>query len=513
VTPLTPPSVRDARWRATLVVAALTVLAGVLRFWGLTFGLPRAMARPDEDAITATAAQIVLHGADPKFFDYPTLFMYLVAGVERMWPGGNAVLDDYLPTLIARSLSAALGTLSVPLLFLAVRKVASVRAATVAAALLTVAFLHVRDSHFGVTDVPMTFMVVLAFFAIVSAPPDRARWWNIVPAALACGLAISTKYNAAVIAAPLMVVMYQARCPLWMYGLVLAVMIGGFLAGTPYAVITPARFLAALAGLREHLDAGHGSTEESIGWIHHMTFSLRYGLGVAFLIAAISGGLWLVIENPRRAAVVLAFPLLYYIGMGSGRTVFMRHMVPMVPFASLLAGVFVDRVADVAARVRIAPRTIGAAVAVFLTIALGYDSALRDVALDRLLAQRDSRTIAAERLEARFPRGASVYQNSAVYGHVQLWPEGIFPETPLDRAPLLVILQTSPLVSYSDQPNGIRDRLRNGYRLIDTIEVERRGSSADPVFDQQDAFFVPVTGIERFIRPGPAIEIFERTGE
>jgi hypothetical protein len=34
-----------------------------------------------------------------------------------------------------------------------------------------------------------------------------------------------------------------------------------------------------------------------------------------------------------------------------------------------------------------------------------------------------------------------------------------------------------------------------------------------PVFDQQDAFFVPLSGFDRFIRPGPAIEVYERVDD
>src|SRR5207245_2101204 len=45
------------------------------------------------------------------------------------------------------------------------RELFSRRVALVAAGFLAVAFLHVRDSHFGVTDVPVTFLTVCAFWA------------------------------------------------------------------------------------------------------------------------------------------------------------------------------------------------------------------------------------------------------------------------------------------------------------------------------------------------------------
>jgi len=494
------------RWRTALAVAAITALAAALRWWGLRFGLPRTMARPDEEAIVAIAARVVTIGPNPHFFDYPTLFMYVVAFVERSWPGGRAVFDDVVPTMIARTLAAALGTASVPLLFVAARRLFSPRAALAAAALLAVAFLHARDSHFGVTDVPMTFMVLLAFCAIVSLRFDGGRWWNVLAAAVLCGLATSTKYNAALVFAPLLVALAQARSSPATYAIAAVAFLAAFFAGTPYALVDRAKFVHDLGGLQSHLAAGHGS-DQGLGWIYHLTFTLRYGLGLAFLIAAIAGAVAAIVEDRRKAALVLSFPALYYLAMGSGRTVFMRHMIPVVPFAALLAGVFVDRVAALAARRSAAA---GALVAVLLTTALGYDSARRTLRIDELLAVPDSRTLAAAMLEARYPQGATVYQNGPVYAHVQLWPEGIFPETAIDRRPLLVILNSSPLVAYRDEPAGVAPILHDRYRELGTIEAESVSDAAEGIYDQQDAFFLPVAHFDGVIRPGPELRIFER---
>jgi hypothetical protein len=497
------------RFVLVLAVVGLTALAALLRFWALRFGLPRTMARPDEEAILAIAARAVLIGPNPHFFDYPTLFMYAVAAIERAWPGGRAVFDDVIPTMIARTLAASLGTASVPLLFVATRRLLTTRAAFAAAALLAVAFLHVRDSHFGVTDVPMTLMVLLAFYAIVRLSTGPVRSWGVLGTAILCGLATSTKYNAGVVLAPLVVTMALSRAPARMYAFVAVGFAGGFLAGTPYAIITRAKFVEDLIGLRTHLASGHGAAE-GVGWIYHLTFTLRYGLGPLFLTAALAGMIWLAISKPRTAAIVLSFPLLYYAGMGSGKTVFMRHMLPVVPFAALFAGAFVDNVADLAARSRPASARLATAVAIVLTMALGYDSAARAIASDRLLARADSRALAARMLEARFPQGATVFQNGAVYGRVQLWPEGIFPQTPLERLPQLVIIQSSRLVAYGDEPEPMRRILADRYRTMGRIDVEDPTSAVEPIFDQQDAFFAPVAGFERFVRPGPTLDIFER---
>jgi hypothetical protein len=526
-----------ARWRAVLVVAtlaAVTVLAAALRLWGLRFGLPDVMARPDEEAITTIAARFVLIGPNPNFFDYPTLFMHVVAFIERHWPGGQAVLDDMLPRLISRSLAAGLGTATVPLVFVIGRRLFATRAGLLASAFLAIAFLHVRDSHFGVTDVPMTFMVMLALLVIVCLPSQSAPVWVTAVAAVLCGLATSTKYNAALIVVPLVIAVWQRNGRTWAYAIIAAGFVGGFLAGTPYAWFARQRFAADLIGLQSHLSSGH-ATDEGLGWIRHLTFSLRYGLGLPMLLAALVGFGWLIASEPRTAWVVLAFPVLYYLGMGSGRTVFMRHMTPLVPFAALLAAFATDRVATLL-DARLKPRApyflqpraphpeppdgargfsraIASAVLVtLLAIAISFDSARRSVALDRLLSEPDSRAVAAAFIKSRyFPRGASVFQNGSIYGQVPLVPEGIYHVTPLDRFPELVIVQSSPLKAYSDQPPDLRQKISGRYKEILSVPVERSAATGrDPIFDQQDAFFVPVIGFERYARPGPAIEVFQR---
>jgi len=56
----------------------------------------------------------------------------------------------------------------------------------------------------------------------------------------------------------------------------------------------------------------------------------------------------------------------------------------------------------------------------------------------------------------------------------------------------------------------LRPIIERDYRLAERFDVEDRSGAARPVFDQQDAFFLPVTGFERFTRPGPTIDIYER---
>ena len=60
------------------LMAGLLALAAFVRFRGIRFGLPYTQARPDETAII-DPVRVLLSGHLPHFYDYPWLFLWMVA--------------------------------------------------------------------------------------------------------------------------------------------------------------------------------------------------------------------------------------------------------------------------------------------------------------------------------------------------------------------------------------------------------------------------------------------------
>ena len=160
------------------------------------------------------------------FFNYPTLFIYLcfacyalyyVAGhlfgvFHSSLDLGLSFLIDPSPFyLISRTLSALAGVTSVYVLYLLCRRFFNQRIAGLAALLLAVAPLHVRDSHFGVTDVFMLLLTLIALYYVL-AFNESGGTKDAGLAALFAGLAASSKYTAALILAPLaLIILLQLR--------------------------------------------------------------------------------------------------------------------------------------------------------------------------------------------------------------------------------------------------------------------------------------------------------------
>ena len=224
-----------------LAPGAVLLLGAALRFHPIWFGLPYAHARPDETEAIGYAVRILDGDPDPHFFNWPSLTFYLFAGVFAVLRRLRPALEFADYALAARAAVAIAGTATIIAVFRLTERIAGRSAGLIAACLLAVAPLHVRESHFAMTDVLMT---LLASASLATLADDGASPRGVSFAALAGGLATSTKYSAgalifAVLARP------GVRNAAWGSRLwcVLA-FAAGFLAGTPYALGDFATFRA-----------------------------------------------------------------------------------------------------------------------------------------------------------------------------------------------------------------------------------------------------------------------------
>ena len=83
-----------------------------------------------------------------------------------------------------------------------------------------------------------------------------------------------------------------------------------------------------------------------------------------------------------------SFPVAYYVAAGAGYNVFVRYMIPVVPFLCIFAGYFV---ASAASAMRHPMRLRPALVAAIVGLAVAAPTATNVVQFDRLLTQEDSR--------------------------------------------------------------------------------------------------------------------------
>lgn len=523
---------------------AILAAAAALRLWGIGFGLPHEFSRPDEDAAQGIALRAFTGDLNPHFLDWPTFFMYVLALAYAVcFQAGRLVgvfssatsfvvaasTDPTLVRLIARGLSASAGVATVWIVRQIGTRLFDATTGLVASLYLALAALHVRDSHFGVTDISATCLLTLSFFFVVKATTTGA-WRHLVLSAAFAGLAASTKYNAGLIllatawavaagAVPSLVSWAaRARALAVCAGVAFIV----FVAGSPYAALEFRGFLGALTQLSTRLRAGHtGLTDPA--WQVHLFTSLRYGLGEPLLVAGIAGLGWFVRARPIHGLLLLVFPLTYFVLIGSGRTSFARYILPVVPFLCLSAAYATTELGRWLGR-----RTQASwvpAITWALAAVLVLPSAWSAVQSDRLLSRTDTRLLAADWIAGRL-ESARIFQTGFIYVQVKMRTARAadlarYPELHLDAAgaivnatgrpeplPDVVVVPMCPLV-YCHVPEAAAALLDERYRLEHIVRgVNPRPGR--PVYDRDDAFLLPLSGFSAIERPGPTIAIYVR---
>lgn len=532
---------------AALLLGLLVVVALLVRLWGITFGLPHVRVRPDELMILGKAIDI--HAGQPnyKLFDYPGVYIYLVAGLYaiyyafglltgRVADASGFVRNFFEQTppyfFIPRVAGAVLGAGTVAVAYGIGATLLTRSAALLSALFLSLAFLHVRDSHYATTDVPMTFFVMCAVLMAARVYRDgRAR--DAWLAGIFAGLASGTKYNAVLVTLTLAAVealrAWDARAD-WRRAFRDTHIARMAIATIALFVITnPYLFLDYKTAL-EHLQALQASTAGGMtppellgrGWTYHLPYSLRYGLGVPMLVAALAGMVWMAVRAPRPALILAIFPVVYYAITGAGHNVFVRYMIPVVPFLCIFAGYAVAEAARFIATV--AGRTREPIVAAALGVVIVMPSAWSVVQFDRLLAREDNRNIAARWVNQHVPAGSSIYTAGNLYGHLQLeergkpqkyryldfdWRGERFTQRgrPVDERPDWILLQRSGIV-YSHVSPAVERLLKREYSLVHTLRAA--DLSEKNFYDIQDGFYAPFgsyKGVQRF---GPNYEVYRR---
>lgn len=353
----------------------------VLRLLGLNWGLPSAehyhSYHPDEiiSLWAANAVNPLVGDFDPGFYNYGSLTFLLLRllfdGVGVLWPVAADAAPWVLPArlhLIGRLWVALLGVGTLPLIFLAGRRMAGRTGGLVAAAVLALMPLHVAHSHYLTVDVPATFWTVAALCAAL-ALLDGPRFRTALLAGALAGLAAATKYNAGlVLLAPLTALVVAAgrgaaapvetpegetstaRQPGLAWRLLRAVVAPGaacsamagfaFVLGSPGVLLNTPKFLQDFLYEARHVQEGHGLLFQNTlpGWIYHLTHSLRFGLGMPLLALALVSVVVAIRRRGGADLVLAAWVVPYYLLIGAAEVKFMRYALPLLPPLALWVG-------------------------------------------------------------------------------------------------------------------------------------------------------------------------------
>jgi 4-amino-4-deoxy-L-arabinose transferase-like glycosyltransferase len=401
--------------RRTWLLVILAV-AAVARLWQLNAGLPYAV-EIDEPIVVDHALRILRTGDwNPHVFNYPTLVIYFQAGVDILRflfgaIGGEwASLDGFSIGAVyeaGRFAAALVGVAGVWLTYKLGVELGSRQVALLAAALMAVRPMHVRESHFVLTDVPMTALMTLAMWLMLRAArlsTIRAYAW----AGAACGLAAAAKYTGGVAYVGVIAVwiLYEWRSAdrglkIAAAGAAAAV---AFLIAAPYTVLDLPSFLDGFASLFSQF-AGLSRSGDPAWVIYAKHLWLDAPIE---LTLALAGVVIVLVRGPARAwAAIVALGAAYFYELSSHSHEFGRYVLPLLPIVCLLASAAVFELVALAARVPAFSRPAAErALLAVVVVALLYHPIASTVRWLDLYKRPDTRTIAGDWLKKSVQKGS-----------------------------------------------------------------------------------------------------------
>lgn len=380
--------------KSTAMLAAIVVSAAVLRFWSLGAGIPYAIGVDEPEIMNRAVGMMRSGDFNPRFYDYPGLYIYvqlavacvrfLVGAMSGEWYGLDQARPEHF-YLWGRAVTAALGTATVALVyFIGLRW--GTRYALVAAGLMAVMPMHVRESHYVLTDVPVTFFVTLAFLLSLRAH-EQPRALAFLWAGVAAGLAAATKYpgGLALLLPLISVWMTHGARPSRLAGAVAAVVGAAvaFLAGAPYTLLDLPGFLNGYAHLMKSYAGAYPPEAPAITYFKHLLIALWWP-GLLAVVGGVIFGVVRAVNGPGRVRWTLAvvFPLVYFWFISRQALAFGRYLLPLVPFLCVLAAVAVVAGVSLLRRFSI-PRVARTALIVALTVGVILPPAIQAINFNR----------------------------------------------------------------------------------------------------------------------------------
>ncbi len=360
------------RWRP-LALSGIAFLGLALRLYGLNWDQGNNF-HPDERQILFQVVQLSWPSSvaqffnaatsplNPHFFAYGSFPLYLLAAAGNILSHISPTLANFANlTLTGRVLNALFDTGTILLtgwlgLLLTNDRTPGRRygwsVALLTAALVTFTPLQLQLSHFYAVDTILLFFVTLTVIAcVVLVDTDKPVRWSLI-AGLGYGLALATKSSAAPLAVPLLVALamrwykHGLSSILVPFLLSICFTIVVFLIAMPYAFLDLPEFIQQVSFQGDLARGGvdlpyviqfAGTTP----YFYEAQNMLLWGMGLSLGLATIGGFLWLCWRIWKRDAgpwlVVLSWVVVDGAITGSFYVKYMRYMLPIYPFLTLMA--------------------------------------------------------------------------------------------------------------------------------------------------------------------------------
>jgi hypothetical protein len=341
--------------KKVLPLLLVCLLAVVLRIWGISFGLP-GIDHGDESEVVNHAVRFGSGDLNPHRFQYGSLLQYLLffmygcyyvlASLAGRYDSTHQfavqfVRDPTIFYMIARVLSACLGTATVWMSYVIGRRVRDERTGLLSALLLVFCYQHVVHSHYATVDVAVTFLFSCAVYRSLMVISDK-RLSNYLSAGFFTGLAAGTKFNGIIALTALAAAHWSGEgsgtlikrffSREWLLGLA-AVIAGHFIACPYFYIDLDAAWQEVMA-----LQSFHASSGVTF-WYYLRDFSLDYwGIPVGIVCAAGVARYLLTRTAGLRMLAIAALAVMLFASLH--RYVEAKYILCAFPLTAVLGATF-----------------------------------------------------------------------------------------------------------------------------------------------------------------------------
>jgi 4-amino-4-deoxy-L-arabinose transferase-like glycosyltransferase len=356
-----PEPVRRADWGFRIAIVAVLIAAFAVRVIGVTWHLPYVYHADEPTNYSVVRVMMLRRSLDPRFFHYPSLFFYVYGAVIGAWfefgralgwfhsvasmprpimeVAGAGVMPDHSLLIAARMVTVGLSTATVGLGMLMCRLITPRRSAVLlAGALLAFNPTAVRNARWFTPD---SLAALTATAAIVAAVvvAKRPRLRHYIIAGVLIGLAVSAKYNVALVAVALVVAHFLARreekVPFVYLVYAAGAAIAAFFVTSPYALFDAHRFWSDFTFEIRHYNAGHPGNEGNAPQVNADWVWASVGPALLLLF-----GMFVMPARVRRLCwIPFSFVVLYFVAVSVPKVRFERNLTPLLPALLVVAAI------------------------------------------------------------------------------------------------------------------------------------------------------------------------------
>jgi len=442
-------------WRGILFLLLLTSLC--LNLWGVSYGLPNRYY-PDEGRIVNHALAFGMGDLNPHYFNYPAFSMYLLFIFYGIYFFSGYIFGLFQSAtdfqllffsdpasfyLIGRILNAVVGVAVVALVYkLGKETFRNRKIGLLAGALIAPLPYFVFYSHFIVTDI-LQLLFILAAYIFIIRILRTGELKNYFLAGALAGLGIATMYSPVSLIVPISLAHFffltgnqekftfsRLVFPLVLAGLCMVIF---FFIGSPFNFLDYKSFYESLQ-LRALLGEVHTyGTMSGSAWLIYPRLLFFHGvsllnrldvMGFIFL----GGVIWAACKREKEDYLLLTFPLLLYLTMGSWSFGSCRYALPLIIFLVIWGARAIVATQSLAKKKiggKLWRRGIISSLNGFVCLAIAL-SLLNSIFMNFRLTRQDTRTQAKEWVEARIPPGTAIAVEWDTEATSQIW------ETPDD---------------------------------------------------------------------------------